>query len=574
MTPSLVEYLKKQQTITEADAKLIVEEYEKGKKNLDDILLQESGMSELDLLKVKSEFYHLPSVNLKDKKVERPILDLFPQEVIDNYQMLPFEADSENVKVAMINPDNLKAREAVDFLARQKGWNTQFFVTVSNGFKAVLKGYENLSNEVEEALSYTEEKEDAKIKKIENEKDLEKVVKSAPISKMVNVIIRHAVEGGASDIHIEPAEQDSRVRYRIDGQLHTTLTLPKYVHASIVSRIKVLANLKIDETRKPQDGRIHMNISDRAVDFRVSTLPLAGSEKVVMRILDITKGAPALTDLGFIGRNLEVMERNVKQPNGLFLITGPTGSGKSTTLFSAISELNNEGVNIVTLEDPVEYYLPGVNQSQVNTNVGYTFASGLRSILRQDPDVIMVGEIRDNETAELAVQAALTGHMVLSTLHTNSALATIPRLLDMEVEPFLLTHTINAVGAQRLVRKICQYCKAETKAPPQTEKAVIEILNRVPENLLYDGVNKNKLAFYKGKGCAKCGGTGMQGRLAIVEIIENTVNMQRIIAKGFDIDEAKKELSAQGFLSMNQDGVMKVMLGMTTIEEVSIATKN
>ncbi|MDP1709770.1 MAG: GspE/PulE family protein, partial [Candidatus Komeilibacteria bacterium] len=478
-----------------------------------------------------------------------------------------------SIQVAMVSPENLKAREAVDFLARQRGWDTKFFVATAVGFKHAWDQYGNLTSEVEEALVYADQNESKEKIKATTAKGLEEVVKSAPVSKMVNVILRHAIEGGASDIHIEPGENESRVRYRIDGVLHTTLNLPKYIHPSIISRIKVLANLKLDETRKPQDGRIHVRIEGREVDLRISTLPLMGNEKVVMRILDVTKGAPKLADLGFIGRNLKAIEDNIHEPNGLFLVTGPTGSGKSTTLFAALSLLNQEGVNIITLEDPVEYYLAGANQSQVRPEVGFTFASGLRSILRQDPDIIMVGEIRDNETAELAVQAALTGHIVLSTLHTNDALGAVPRLLDMGVESFLLANTINVLVAQRLVRRTCQNCKEPTTVTEDMRVIIEKALTQIPDEVLFPGIQRNDLKFYKGKGCAKCGGTGYEGRLSICEVIENTKNFQAIIYKGFNKAEVEPELKAQGFISMNQDGIMKALLGLTTVEEVVVATK-
>ncbi|MDZ4221522.1 MAG: GspE/PulE family protein, partial [Patescibacteria group bacterium] len=435
----------------------------------------------------------MPAALLSSKPIDRSILGLFPKEVITNYRIVPFEQDGDAVRIAMVNPENLKAREAVDFLARQKGWSTQFYVTTEKSLKHVLDQYSgSLSSEVGEALEIAGQSKQAtgeRKQRREAEEGLEEVVKSAPVSKMVSVILRHAVEGNASDIHIEPQDNESRVRYRIDGDLHSTLTLPKYIHNSIVSRIKVLANLKLDETRKPQDGRMHFEMDGKQIDIRISTLPLAGTEKVVMRILDITRGAPTLDSLGFLGRNLDVMKRQVGKPNGLFLVTGPTGSGKSTTLFAALSLLNKENVNIVTLEDPIEYYLPGANQSQVRPEVEYTFASGLRSILRQDPDIIMVGEIRDNETASLAVQAALTGHIVLSTLHTNDAPGAIPRLMDMKVERFLLATTLNIVQAQRLVRKMCEHCRAPVAIAPDLMEKAQSVLASIPKTGLYKGID-------------------------------------------------------------------------------------
>ncbi|PIZ81324.1 MAG: hypothetical protein COY02_02645 [Parcubacteria group bacterium CG_4_10_14_0_2_um_filter_41_6] len=575
MQLNFLQFLQQKGLIDEKNSKAIIAKYEKGNQALDIILVESKLIDEETLLKEKSEFYNLPPVSLEKQIADKNVQGLFPKEVINNYHIVPFAKEEDTVRIAMVNPENLKAREAVDFLARQKGWNTQFYVATSKGFKHAMEGYSgNLGTKVSQALEFADQsKEEKTQEKIKTNKDLEEVVKSAPVSKMVSVILRHAIEGGASDIHIEPQDQETRVRYRIDGQLHSTLALPKYIHNSIVSRIKVLANLKLDETRKPQDGRIHMNIANKQIDFRVSTMPLTGSEKVVMRILDVTRGAPTLEDLGFMGHNMEVIMRQIGEPNGMFLVTGPTGSGKSTTLFSALSILNKEEVNIVTLEDPVEYYLPGANQSQVRTEVDYTFATGLRSILRQDPDIIMVGEIRDNETAELAVQAALTGHIVLSTLHTNDAVGAIPRLIDMKVEQFLLANTINIIQAQRLVRKICQNCKEQYQPPDDVIKKISQILSSVSDKSIYKGVSKENPVFFKGKGCSKCGNTGYSGRLAISEVVENTRAMQDIISKGFDRTLADKELLEQGFLPMLADGAMKILLGLTTVDEVIVATK-
>ncbi|MBI1961434.1 MAG: type II/IV secretion system protein [Parcubacteria group bacterium] len=577
MTSPFLQFLVSRNALSQEDAQFVNAQYEAGSMGLDAALLEHGKFDDDALLGHKGEFYHLPTVSFENKLIDRNLLGLFSKEVITNYRIVPFEKQGDSVRIAMLDPENLKAREAVDFLARQKGWNTQFYVTTEKSFKHALDQYSgSLTSEVGEALEYADqskEEQGEKKQQKEEDQDLEEVVKSAPVSKMVSVILRHAVEGGASDIHIEPQENESRVRYRIDGDLHATLSLPKYIHNSIISRIKVLANLKLDETRKPQDGRIHMEVGGKQIDFRISTLPLAGTEKVVMRILDVTRGAPTLDNLGFLGRNLEAMQRQLTKPNGMFLVTGPTGSGKSTTLFSALSILNQEKVNIITLEDPIEYYLPGANQSQVRPEVGYTFASGLRSILRQDPDIIMVGEIRDNETAALAVQAALTGHIVLSTLHTNDALGSVPRLIDMKVEPFLLATTLNIIQAQRLVRKICQHCKEETELPPDLAKKAQAVLAAIPDAALYQGVDRAKLVFYRGAGCSKCGETGYQGRLSISEVIENTKALSQVIAKGFDQALADKELLDQGFISMMQDGIMKSLLGLTTAEEVVVATK-
>jgi type IV pilus assembly protein PilB len=333
-----------------------------------------------------------------------------------------------------------------------------------------------------------------------------------------------------------------------------------------------MANLKLDETRIPQDGRIRVRIGDKDVDLRISILPLLGDEKVVMRILDVSKKAPTIEDLGFMGNSLKIIKKNIKKTEGMFLMTGPTGSGKSTTLFSILNILNKEGVNISTLEDPVEYYIAGVNQSQVKPEIGFTFASGLRALLRQDPNIIMVGEIRDNETAELAVHAGLTGHFVLSTLHTNDAIGAIPRLVDMGAEPFLLGSTLNTVVAQRLVRKICSFCKAEENLPEQKIKDAEENLNKVPEAYIKENLpdfNIKNLVFYKGKGCSHCGNTGYSGRLVIAEIIDITDDIKEIIIENKKTLKTEDLVKSQNFITIKQDSIIKVLLGLTTMEEVS-----
>ena len=366
-------------------------------------------------------------------------------------------------------------------------------------------------------------------------------------------------------------QKESRVRYRIDGILHTSLILPKTIHNSVVGRIKVLADLKLDETRMPQDGRIRVNINNREIDLRISVMPLLEEEKVVMRILDVTKGAPTLENLGFMGPGLKIILKNLKKNDGIFLVTGPTGSGKSTTLFSVLTSLNKEGINISTLEDPVEYYVKGVNQSQVKPEIGFTFASGLRSLLRQDPDVIMVGEIRDNETAELGIHAGLTGHFVLSTLHTNDALGAIPRLLDMKVEPFLLGSTLNVILAQRLARKICEHCKIEQKLPLDIVEEVKKELEITPAAVIKQMLpdfDIKKIKFYRGSGCARCGSTGYTGRVALAEALDVNDEIKEIIMdnkKNITLDDLVKN---QNFITMKQDGIIKALLGLTTMEEI------
>jgi type IV pilus assembly protein PilB len=399
------------------------------------------------------------------------------------------------------------------------------------------------------------------------------------VARLVQVLVEHALEARASDIHIEPIDKNYRVRFRVDGTLQTALVLPIEIGRSVVARIKILSSLKIDEKRKPQDGRFRVDYKARSVDLRVSTFPVVEGEKVVLRILDTSRGMEDLHSLGLDGRNHEVLTRKIKEPFGIILITGPTGSGKSTTLYAFLKLLNNQERNIVTLEDPVEYFLNGINQSQVRPEIGYTFANGLRSILRQDPNVIMVGEIRDEETAELSIHAALTGHLVFSTLHTNTATGAIPRLIDMGIEPFLLSSSLQLVMAQRLIRRVCSSCTQEITLTKKAKESIESLLENVlpsefeQYNLKCDANGKPILKFVQGTGCEQCHKTGYSGRIAIMEVLEVTDKIQEAIVDHRG-SEAKviEEATAQHMLSMRQDGVLKALRGLTTLVEVERAT--
>lgn len=573
----IIDLLKERGLITEKDQASFKKEAVAG-KDVVEIIRKSKEFSGEKITALIAESIGLPYIDLRTTKVEDKKLKVLPEELANNYQLAIFDLKENVLKVAIVDPTNFKAQEAMDYVGREKGYRVEYYLVSRDSLDKILQQYSELKSEVSEALDVAKGKlEEKKVEtdKEANEEINEEVIKSAPIAKLVSVILKHAVEGRASDVHIEPFSNNCRVRYRIDGELQTSLMLPKYVHSALVSRVKVLANLKIDETRIPQDGRIRLNFSGYDIDFRVSTLPLYEHEKVVMRILDTSSGALALPQLGFEGRNLKIMEENIKKPHGMFLVTGPTGSGKSTTLYSVLNILNQENVNIVTLEDPVEYYLTGVNQSQVRPEVGLTFAAGLRSILRQDPDVIMVGEIRDNETAELAIHASLTGHIVLSTLHTNDAFGAIPRLIDMKVEPFLLASTLNVVAAQRLVRKICSECKAELEVPANIFKEVEEELKKIDKEFWPEELKSSKsIKFYHGKGCEKCNKSGYKGRLAIAEVLANTDALKDIISSGkMDTETLKKEFLTQNLLNIKQDGVLKALRGLTTIEEVMRVTR-
>ena len=539
-------------------------------QQITDLLLVRKLLEEEDLAKARAAFFNIPYVDLRKVQADPKVLGLIPTESMNFYNIAPFELKDKVLKVAIVDPGNLAALEALEFLGQKQNLQVQLYLASLSSIDVAMGRKKNLKKVVGQALQDIEKKEVVEQKiLVDSEKKEAKpeVIEEAPIIKIVDVILSNAIEANGSDIHIEPSEKDVRVRYRIDGILHTSLMLPRTVHSAIITRIKILSNLKIDESRLPQDGRFHVDVGKKSVDLRVSILPLIYGEKVVMRILDKSTNAPTLDDLGLRGIALEWVKDNIKKTHGIFLITGPTGSGKSTTLYSMLSILNTTSVNIVTLEDPVEYFIPGVNQSQINPDIGLTFAAGLRSILRQDPNVVMVGEVRDKETAELAVHAALTGHLVFSTLHTNNAIGAMPRLIDMGIEPFLLSASVNVVAAQRLVRKICSSCKQELALTPAALQEVKKELAGVPASYL-EGVDVNNLKGYKGAGCEKCGRTGYQGRMGIFEILPITQEVQDLVlakSPAHKIYEAGNKL---GMITMKQDGVLKVIKGETTMEEI------
>lgn len=540
-------------------------------ETLERALLDRKLVQEDDLARAKAESLGLEFVDLLGRQINLDTLNLIPKSVAETYQVLAYDLQGSAVKIAYVDPLNAAAVEAIGFLTAERNLQPTSAITTPAAFTAILKQYGTLKREVATAIeSAEEEREPEKEERLAGEEaKIEEVIKGAPVSRIVSVIMRYAVEAKASDIHIEPKGKESRIRYRIDGVLRTLLTLPIYLHGTVVSRIKVLSNLKLDETRVPQDGRITQVINGKNIDFRISTLPVIDNEKVVMRVLDTSTGVPSLEQLGFRKKYRDVMVQEGKRPHGLILITGPTGSGKSTTLLTMLSMVNDEGMNISTLEDPVEYFLPGVNQSQVRPEVNFTFANGLRALLRQDPNVIMVGEIRDQETGELAVHAALTGHLILSTIHTNDAIGVIPRLNDLGVEAFLLSATLNLIIAQRLARKICEHCKETFVPPANLLEMVREALKPIPPEYFPNGVKPGgALPFYKGKGCARCSDTGYSGRTVIAELISVTQDIQRLMNTGFPTEQVKAEVMKQGWITMRQDAMLKVIEGVTTVDEV------
>jgi type IV pilus assembly protein PilB len=570
---SFEQYLIDERYLTIKQMAEIHNEQAKSKTTFEQALLSLEVFDEEKLTQAKAKFFRIPYVDLRNQSLPREVLSLISRETLENYQFIPFARQNEALKVALTDPTDLRALEALEFWAQKNRYRVELFLTSLTSYQEALRKTRTITTEVGEALAVFEEREKKVVLPHEELTVAErKLVPEAPISRIVDVIIKHAITARASDIHIEPQENDLRIRYRIDGILHSSLVIPKPAHPAIISRIKILSNLKIDEQRLPQDGRFHMDIEKHSIDFRVSTLPTVNGEKVVMRILDKSGGVPSLEELGLSGMKLGRLTENISKVHGMLLVTGPTGSGKSTTLYAVLNILNKIGVNIVTLEDPVEYFIPGVNQSQINPDVGLTFASGLRSILRQDPNIIMVGEIRDRETAELAVHSALTGHLVFSTLHTNDAIGAIPRLLDMGVEGFLLTASLNAVMGQRLVRKICSDCKKEVAVPPEVKKMIEAGLRGIPKEEA-EKLNLGDMKIFAGSGCKFCSDTGYRGRIAIFEVMPLSDKIKNLILERQSIEKLREQAQSEGMISMKQDGFLKVIRGVTTIEEVIRVTK-
>ncbi len=519
-------------------------------KDLSGILISRGLVSEDVLGQIIGEFYGVPFVKLAHKVVPLDILTLIPEEASTTFHVIPFAREGNEIQLAMQDPGDLEARE---FVKRKTGMKVKIFYANPPDLGAAIGQYKKNIKEV-----FTKIIEENIQKSSFQSKDITKLGTDLPVIKILDTILEYASAESASDVHLEAAESEFLVRFRIDGVLHDILTLPKTIHPAIVARIKILSQLKIDEHRIPQDGRFKFKINEAYIALRVSILPAFYGENIVLRILSESARPLALEELGLTGHNLELVKRNIKKPHGMILVTGPTGSGKTTTLYSILNILISTEVKICTVEDPVEYGISRVNQTQIQPQAGLTFAAGLRSLLRHDPDIIMVGEIRDKETVEMAIHSALTGHLVLSTLHTNDAAGTVPRLLDMGAEGFLVASTLNLVVAQRLVRKICTSCIEPYIAPDET----IQYLSKFGE--LGDVSNK----FYHGKGCPECKGKGYKGRIGIFEILEANEEIRQMIAKRVSADELAKAGIASGMIPLIRDGINKASGGITTIEEV------
>jgi type IV pilus assembly protein PilB len=619
-------------------------------------VLKRKLISEKELTQLYASSIDVPFVELTNLKIPREVLQKIPERIARKYQAVLFGAEGSHLQLAMADPGDF---QAADFIEKQVGADVKIYIATPSDIGAVIDQYKgNINSEITKAI-----KDSASEEEKAQEVSAKDLTEDAPIAKTVNIILEYAMRSGASDVHIEPRENIVQVRYRVDGVLRESMTLPKNILAAVVSRIKILANLKIDEHRVPQDGRFKFSLGSKTVALRVSTLPIMDGEKVVMRLLDESTRAMTLEELGFEGPSLETIKHGLAKPHGMTLVTGPTGSGKSTTLYSILSLMNTPGVNISTVEDPVEYRIPGVNQTQVNPKAGMTFATGLRALLRQDPNIIMVGEIRDGETADLGVQAALTGHIVLSTLHTNNAATTLPRLLDMGIEPFLIASTVNCIIAQRLVRRVCSTCRvpyvpqgqelenlkkdfqveaslkyfhgqpAATQQPAKEEtpekepekaeqtaagghkkqkvitppsgievnKSILEKIAQDPNiiNRSSDQADKhdivaqvakapdappvpadpkhlkdNEFVIYRpGKGCAECGTSGYRGRMGIHEVLEVNETISKLITSHATSEEIQLAAVRGGMLTMQQDGFIKALRGLTSVEEILRVTR-
>ncbi|HEY4503427.1 MAG TPA: GspE/PulE family protein [Candidatus Paceibacterota bacterium] len=548
---------------------------EKHGGDVDDALL-ELGVSPEKVLDAKGTYFNIPTKTVDTSKMSFNVLKYIPEDAAMNYRFAPFQLSDGVLEVGIIDPENVQAMDALQFISANLGIPFKIFLISKSDYSKIMENYKGITGQVEEALDELD-KDDLKEAKAVSEESLSKeiknvnmgeeakIVEDAPVIKIVAVILRNAIESNASDIHIENTGDKVKVRFRVDGTLHTTLVLPTSVYSGIVARIKILAKLRLDEKRKPQDGSFSTAVDSHKIDFRVSTMPAFYGEKVVMRILDSEKGVKPLDQLGLSETNLKLIKEALTKPYGIILITGPTGSGKSTTLYSMMNELDKEKSNIVSLEDPVEYHMPNINQSQMMPEIGYTFASGLRSILRQDPDIIMVGEIRDKETAQLAIQAALTGHLVLSTLHTNNAIGAIPRLVDMGVDPYLIAPTLILSVAQRLARLTCASSRKLVPMDPSIKIQIEQQMKDLPEEFKKELIVKDEM--YETIPSSECP-SGTRGRIAVFEMFKIDKELQSVILKNPVNDAIYQVARKKGMLMMREDAMLKSINGIIPYTEV------
>jgi type IV pilus assembly protein PilB len=538
-------------------------------KDLETYLLEKSVVKEDALYDAIATAYGFSRVTLKGKEIASDILHELPEAFAEAHHIIAFDKDEHTLKIALSDPTDI---QTIEFIKRKTRKEIEVFITSPRDIREALRRYRlDLKQELSQPLSHGDSS------------DLKKAAEELPIINIVKTVLEHSVFENSSDIHIEPTEGDVVVRFRIDGILREMMHLPKTVQNGIVARIKILSNLKIDEHMIPQDGRFKISVQGETLSFRVSIIPVYDGEKIVMRLLHEGQKPLTLDELGFLPGVKELVNEAIEKPHGMVLVTGPTGSGKTTTLYSLLGMLNQPDVNICTIEDPIEYHVGGINQSQINPKAGFTFASGLRAFLRQDPDIIMVGEIRDKETAEVAIHAAMTGHLVLSTLHTNDAPTTLPRLLDMDIPPFLVAFTSNIIIAQRLVRKNCPYCKESFNLAGKELKQIHTIIDKSTIASLFKqqkiSLSKKEkglesMTFYRGKGCKKCGNSGYKGRIGIYEVMVIDEGLQKIINTKANANDIKTYALKHGMITLFQDGFLKAKQGITTIEEILRATKD
>ncbi|MEI7777692.1 MAG: ATPase, T2SS/T4P/T4SS family [bacterium] len=578
---SFLDILVKRKLIGENDVSPIVEESKNSGLSLDEVL-NRRGIAEADILTAKGEYMQIPTRDLSEVEIPYDILKYIPEESAMHYEIIPLDLKDGVLEVGIVNPDNIEARDALNFISSKLNMPFKFFLISETDFSRIAETYKGLSGQVTKALSEFETEMSDEEKEIEREKKEEKaaaeagpgqgpqvvgdIVEDAPVTKIVATILRYAIEGGASDVHIEHMKDKVRVRFRVDGVLNTSLILPVKVHPAVVARIKVLSNMKLDEKRKPQDGRFSAHIDGRKIDFRISTFPAYYGEKIVMRILDEERGVKDIDQIGITPENLKLIMDAIDRPYGMILISGPTGSGKTTTLYSMLKEVDKEEMNVLSLEDPVEYNIDGMSQSQVRPEIGYTFASGLRTTLRQDPDIIMVGEIRDKETAQLAVQAALTGHLVFSTIHTNDSIGIIPRLIDMGVDPYLIAPTLILGMAQRLVGTI----PPSGGTPLPVDGSLKIMFDKEFEDLPEE--YRNKIAFPKevlGIKPTPEYPKGTHGRAAVFEAFKMDRELEAVILKEPTDIAIRKYLRNKGMLTLKEDAILKVFRGEVPVEEIN-----
>jgi len=579
----LKEFLLESEIVPEDKLTETVGELKTKDEKLGELLVKKGLIQEDQLRKAYAYVLGVPFVNLESQFIPKDILVIIPEPIARKHNIVAFEKTKNKLKVAMLDPDDL---QTVDFIYKKTKLKILPCLTSEKSIKHVLTQYQKslkaeFGDIIDENIKIATEIGKKKSDGDDEVKELKEKAEELPVIKVVDVLVKHAILQQASDIHIEPEEKDVVVRYRIDGILHDVMTLPVNVLSAIVARIKVLSGLKLDEHRLPQDGRFKLETEDYKFSFRVSILPVMAGEKVVMRLLDESSKGLTFEQLGIKDEALEIVQKNIHKPHGMILVTGPTGSGKTTTLYTVMDILNTPQINISTVEDPIEYRMPRINQTHINSKIGLTFAIGLRALLRQDPDVIMVGEIRDEETLNMAIHAAMTGHLVLSTLHTNSAGATIPRMLDMGAEPFLLSSTVNVIIAQRLARKVCPSCSEEYFL---TADEATEIEKKIDVSVLLEVLKKKKVAeekvkslteipFFRGKKCDRCSNTGYKGRIGIYEVMEIDDDIKKLISARKSTKEIEDMAVKKGFVTMLQDGFIKSIQGLTTIEEVLRVTQ-